>query len=337
MRSRRVLGIGVGVLLAATASIYLLNAPWLAPRMTGAPKIMAHRGIHQDFDRTGLTNETCTATRIREPIAPEIENTIGSMRAAFDLGADVVELDVHPTTDGQFAVFHDWTLDCRTDGHGETRAHDMSYLKTLDVGYGYTADGGKTFPLRGKGAGLMPSFADVMKALPGRQFLVNFKSNDPTEGRLFAALVRANPSWRNSIWAVYGGERPTREAIKGVNGLQGFTLDSVKGCLLPYLLLGWSGYVPPACNHAIVPVPINYTWMIWGWPDRFVDRMTSAGSIVLLRGPYGSADSSDGIDQPKYADRIPLGFPGYVWTNDINVVLASRAFAARADKTTPRQ
>ena len=37
------------------------------------------------------------------------------MRAAFAAGADIVELDIHPTTDGQFAVFHDWTLDCRTE------------------------------------------------------------------------------------------------------------------------------------------------------------------------------------------------------------------------------
>jgi len=330
MRLRRVLGIGVGVLLAVAASIYLLNAPWLAPRMSGTPKIMAHRGIHQNFDRVGLERDTCTATRIREPIVSEIENTIGSMRAAFELGADVVELDVHPTTDGQFAVFHDWTLDCRTEGTGETRSHDMAYLKTLDVGYGYTADGGKTFPLRGEGVGLMPSFAEVMTAFPGRRFLVNFKSNDPAEGQKFAALLRANPSWQPSIWAVYGGDRPTEEAVKGVEGLQGFAVNSVKSCLLPYLLLGWSGLVPAACENTIVPVPINYTWLMWGWPNRFVDRMTRAGSAVLLVGPYRSADSSDGIDEPRYAEQIPEGFPGYVWTNDINVLLTSRAFAVRA-------
>ena len=44
------------------------------------------------------------------------------MRAAFDSGADVVELDVHLTPDGKFAVFHDWTLDCRTDGIRRHRA-----------------------------------------------------------------------------------------------------------------------------------------------------------------------------------------------------------------------
>jgi glycerophosphoryl diester phosphodiesterase len=327
--NRRHLGIAVGAVALAVASIHLLNVPWLAPRMAGTPRIMAHRGIHQDFDRVGLTNESCTATRIREPVAPEIENTIASMRAAFEHGADVVEIDVHPTADGQFAVFHDWTLDCRTEGHGETRAYDMAYLKTLDVGYGYTADGGKTFPLRGKGVGLMPSFSDVMTAFPARQFLVNFKSNDPAEGQRFANLVAANPAWRGSLWAVYGGERPTQEAEEGVPGLKGFTFGSVKSCLLPYLLLGWSGTVPDACHDTVVPLPINYAWLMWGWPDRFVDRMTQAGSTILLRGPYGSPDDSDGIDRPKYAVLIPEGFPGYVWTNDMDVLLASPAFAGR--------
>ncbi|WP_157209922.1 glycerophosphodiester phosphodiesterase family protein [Marinimicrobium agarilyticum] len=40
------------------------------------------------------------------------------MRAAFAAGAGVVELDVHPATDGYFAVMHDWMLDCRTEGMG---------------------------------------------------------------------------------------------------------------------------------------------------------------------------------------------------------------------------
>ena len=164
MRLRRILGIGAGILMVAGLWIYLLNAPWLGPALAGTPKIMAHRGVHQDFDRVGLTNDSCTATESASRSRRRSKIRSNSMRAAFELGADAVELDVHPTTDVQFAVFHDWTLDCRTEGHGETRAHDMAYLKTLDVGYGYSADGGRTFPLRGKGIGLMPSFADVMQA-----------------------------------------------------------------------------------------------------------------------------------------------------------------------------
>jgi glycerophosphoryl diester phosphodiesterase len=77
-------------------------------------------------------------------------------------GAGIVELDVHPTSDGQIAVFHDWTLECRTDGHGVTREHNLADLKQLDVGYGYTSDDGKTYPLRGTGVGLLPSLDECM-------------------------------------------------------------------------------------------------------------------------------------------------------------------------------
>jgi glycerophosphoryl diester phosphodiesterase len=122
--------------LAAMALLYVCNASWLAPSLSGSLQLLAHRGVHQDFDRRGLTSDGCTATRIRKPIAPEIESTLASMRAAFELGASVVELDIHPMTDSEFAVFHDWTLDCRTEGTGLTRERSMRYLKTLDIGCG---------------------------------------------------------------------------------------------------------------------------------------------------------------------------------------------------------
>lgn len=331
MRLRRPLLALGAPLLVLICGVYLLNASWLAPVPEGGPKLLAHRGVHQGFDLAGVTNDTCTATRIREPIAPEIENTLASMRAAFALGADVVELDVHPTTDGQFAVFHDWTLDCRTEGHGETRASAMAYLKTLDVGFGYTADGGKTFPLRGKGIGLMPSLAEVMNAFPTGHFLVNFKSNEAREGDMLASMLAANPSWRPAVFGVYGGGPPTEAALAQIDGLRGYTLASIRNCLLPYIGLGWSGFVPTACRQAIVPVPDNVAPWLWGWPNRFLDRMAGAGSTVLLLGPYASGDAgSSGIDTAEAAAAVPPHFNGYVWTNEIGLVaplLKSRGVA----------
>lgn len=308
-------------IIVIAGAVYFLNASWLAPTPAETPRLLAHRGVHQNFDLAGVTNDTCTATRIRAPIAPEIENTLASMQAAFSLGADVIELDVQPTTDGQFAIFHDWTLDCRTEGTGETRAHDMAYLKTLDIGYGYTADGGKTFPLRGKGIGLMPSFAEVMTAFPEGHFLVNYKSNEAREGDMLADMLAAHPQWRNAVWGVYGGGPPTEEAIRRVPGLRGYTLSSIKACLLPYLGLGWSGFIPQACRHAIVPVPVNFAGWLWGWPYRFLDRMRSVGSEVLLLGPYNPGDAgSSGIDTVAEAALVPAHFDGYVWTNEIETI-----------------
>src|SRR3569833_348118 len=178
-------------LVVVIGALYLWNASWLAPDPGDDVRIIAHRGLHQNFDLAGVKNDTCTATRIREPIVPEIENTMPAMQAAFAATADVVELDVHPTTDGHFAVFHDWTLDCRTNGKGETRSHDLVYLKTLDVGYGYTADSGKTFPLRGTGVGMLPALEDVQTAMPDKHFIINFKSNEAREGDMLGAFVAA--------------------------------------------------------------------------------------------------------------------------------------------------
>lgn len=303
-------------------ALYLINASWLAaPPVNAKVRLIAHRGLHQNFDFAGVSNDTCTATRIRAPIAPEIENTIASIRAAFAAGADVVEIDVHPTTDGKFAVFHDWTLDCRTNGKGLTRAHSMTYLKTLDVGYGYTADGGKTFPLRGHGVGMMPTLNEVLRAFPRRRFLINYKSKDMREGDLLAALLRAHPEWRDEIWGVYGDDAPTGRTIGLIKGLKGYSLSSIKRCLFPYVVLGWSGYMPNGCRETILPLPINLAPWLWGWPRRFEARMAAAESIIVLFGPYERGDAgSSGIDGREQVELIPIGFDGYVSTNRIDSV-----------------
>src|SRR5690606_31176399 len=93
-------GIAIAPAVVA-AAVWLWNTSWLAPKPHGAPRLIAHRGVHQTYNREGLTNETCTAERIHPPEHGLIENTLPSMQAAFAAGADIVELDVHPTTDGR--------------------------------------------------------------------------------------------------------------------------------------------------------------------------------------------------------------------------------------------
>ncbi|MCO6178059.1 glycerophosphodiester phosphodiesterase family protein [Ciceribacter sp. RN22] len=283
-----------------------------------APRLLAHRGQHQMFDREGLTAETCTAGRIRPPEHAFLENTVPSMRAAFDAGAAVVELDVHLTPDGAFAVFHDWTLDCRTEANGVTEDTPMTRLKQLDIGHGYTADGGKTFPFRGQGIGMMPTLTEALDALPEGRFLVNFKSRRAEEGDALARLLTSHPAYRKAVFAVYGGGEPTEAAIAATPGLKGYTARSAKDCLLGYLALGWSGYVPEACRDTLVPVPVNYAFLLWGWPEKFYNRMQAAGSDVILLGAYEKGDTgSAGIDDVATWRMVPAGFPGFIWTNRI--------------------
>jgi glycerophosphoryl diester phosphodiesterase len=312
--SRTFLAIAAAVVLAA-AAVWLNNTSVLhGPSPSDAPKVLAHRGVHQTFPPGNLDNDTCTAALIAPPRHDFLENTIASMRAAFDGGADIVELDVHLTPDGKFAVFHDWTLECRTDGAGVTEQTPFSTLKTLDIGYGYTADGGKTFPFRGRGKGLMPELTEVLAAFPGRKFLVNYKSRRAEEGTALAALLATHGEFRASIFGVYGGSEPTRAAIAAVPGLRGYDKQSLKDCVIRYAALGWSGYVPAACRNTIVALPSNIARWMWGWPHRYVLRMQAAGTDVILLGPW-SGGASAGIDGADQLPLVPERFGGIVWTN----------------------
>lgn len=316
-------------LIALTVSVYVLNASWrVAPPANPQVDLIAHRGVHQTFPRDGLDNDTCTAQRIYPPEHTYIENTLQSMRAAFAAGADIVELDVHPTTDGQFAVMHDWTIDCRTEGKGETRSHAMAYLKTLDIGYGYTADGGATYPLRGSGVGQMPELREVLSAMPDRQFLVNFKSREIREGDMLAALLTEHPEWRSAIWGAYGGDEPTYRAAELMDGLAVWSRRGLMDCLLQYEALGWTGYMPEACRNTKVMLPLNIAPFVWGWPNLFLERIGNAGSEVILLGPFGAGDpGTAGIDTLEQLAQVPDAFDGYLWTNRIEII--GPAFAAR--------
>lgn len=313
MRMRRVAALTAAL---AVGAVFLLNSNLFVEPAGRQPTLLAHRGIAQRFDERDLRNDTCTAARMLPPTHAFLENTLPSIRASIAAGADLVEVDVHPTTDGQFAVFHDWTVDCRTEGRGETRSHTMAALKKLDIGYGYTADGGKTFPFRGQGVGLMPSLDEVLRVFPNQRLVINVKSRDPAEGRQLAAALSALPPARRAGLVVYGGDEPVAEVRNRLTDVRTASRASLKSCLIRYLLVGWSGHVPQACRRAMVLVPVNAAPFMWGWPHRFVQRMEAAGSEVFVVGPYGGGFTT-GIDTAQDLARLPADYMGGIWTNEI--------------------
>lgn len=322
------------VLLVVAAAIYLLNASWLAPVQSGKPVFLAHRGVHQTYHRDNLKSDTCTATRIHAPAHSFLENTLPSMEAAFRAGADIVEFDIHPTTDGHFAVFHDWTLDCRTESSGVTRQKTLAELQQLDIGYGYTADGGKTFPFRGKGIGLMPSLDDVLERFPDRRFLINIKSNDPEEGKQLAARLARLPDDQLKRLMAYGGDRPISELRARLPALVVMSKQSLMACGLRYLALGWSDYVPQSCARSILLVPANIAPWIWGWPDRLIARMNRVGTAVFVIGNMDGIDGTSGIDSLEQARSLPQRHNLGIWTNRIEA-LAPLAAATRQPSGRP--
>ncbi|CAH1195726.1 hypothetical protein PAECIP111891_00728 [Paenibacillus allorhizoplanae] len=307
----------VWVLLILMLFIYMNNTSLLAKERTGSPFLMAHRGLAQTFHTEELKNDTCTAERIFEPEHPYLENTIPSMQAAFDAGADEVEFDIHMTKDDQFAVFHDWTLDCRTNVKGQSKDYTMAELKKVDIGYGYTADNGKSYPFRGKGIGLMPSFNEVLTQFADKMLLIHIKTDDRKEGNLLAEMLAKLSPERRSQLTIYGGDLPISIVKEKLPDMRVISVDTMKNCLLPYLAYGWTGRIPASCEHIQIHIPEKLAPLLWGWPNKFLNRMDKVDTRVIVVGGNGS-EFSTGFDTPADLERLPASYSGGIWTNRID-------------------
>ena len=116
--------------------------PWRTFLLLGACAIAgcSERGTSQVDQRspegmkqpTGSLGFALIAHRGDSAAAPE--NTLRAIALAFDLGADMVEVDVHVSRDGVPVIIHDDTLEATTNGHGRVADHTLAELKTLDAG-----------------------------------------------------------------------------------------------------------------------------------------------------------------------------------------------------------
>ena len=233
----------------------------------------------------------------------------------FAAGADIVELDVHPTTDGHFAVFHDWTLDCRTDGHGGTREHSLAELKKLDIGHGYTADGGRPFRSAARVSACCPRSTRCSATFPTSASSSTSRATIPTKAGGSPRLKSLPPQQLQRLM-VYGGALPVAAARQLLNiPTMSGAAEALPDPLFP---LGWSGYVPSDCERSVLLVPVNYAPWLWGWPDRFLNRMNVmarlSSSLAVTTARISPAESID----PDDLALLPVGFAGGIWTNRID-------------------
>lgn len=110
----------------------ILAAALFLPTLLNAGEIIGHRGIP-----------------VRIP-----ENTLESMRAAYEYGADVVEMDVRLSADGKAVIMHDEDVSRTTGSTGRVDAMTLAQLKSLDAA-------GAVSAFRGKGYKI-PTLAEAM-------------------------------------------------------------------------------------------------------------------------------------------------------------------------------
>jgi glycerophosphoryl diester phosphodiesterase len=248
-------------------------------------EIIAHRGVHHDFHRENLNNHTCTASRIYKPTHEYLENTVESIQAAFEYGATMVEIDIRPTKDKKLVVFHDFELECRTDGRGKIWEHSLEDLRKLDIGYGYSYDDGKTYPFRGKGVGMIRTLDEILKQFPNKRFLIDNKSGNDIEvaQMIVDSLLRLPEEQQRNIflWAQDEAYEYIHAAIPDVTRL--LLPRSYQKMFFKSYILGFGlGAIGTEYKNQGLGLPIEYTKYIWGWPYRFLSKVNDAEARFYL-------------------------------------------------------
>lgn len=68
------------------------------------------------------------------------ENTLAAFSKAIEAGADMIELDVHESKDGELVVIHESDLRRTTNGSGRVGDLTLEELKRLDAGISFSAE-----------------------------------------------------------------------------------------------------------------------------------------------------------------------------------------------------
>ena len=102
---------------------------------------------------------------------------------------DIVEIDVHLSSDGVPVVAHDPTLERCTDGAGAIAETPWAKLQTFDAGYRFSIDGGRSHPFRGQSVRI-PSLQQVLGELAGTRFNIELKCEEPGAELVFADCIR---------------------------------------------------------------------------------------------------------------------------------------------------
>jgi glycerophosphoryl diester phosphodiesterase len=128
--------------------------------------------------------------------------TMYAFKRSLQVGADMLELDIGVTKDGQVVVMHDTTVDRTTNGHGTVASFTLKQLRELDAAYWFSGGANayshtrarKAYHLRGVATGKrrppkgftkadfrVPTLREVLRAFPDTPINVEIKGRTKAE------------------------------------------------------------------------------------------------------------------------------------------------------------
>ena len=227
--------------------------PWL---VNGAdPLNFAHRGGVRDFP----------------------ENTLYAYAEAALAGADVLEMDVYQSKDGELVILHDLTVDRTTDGSGAVADLTLAELRALDAAYWFVQGEGtprgrpeEDYLFRGIATGdkppppgysaedfRIPTLEEALARFPRELINLELKPDDG-EGNYEAQMAELLQRYGRSTDVIAGSfQGPVTRLFKEFAPCVYSYIPLDQGLEIGLDFLFGSGVMPPVPEHISWQVPPN--------------------------------------------------------------------------------
>jgi glycerophosphoryl diester phosphodiesterase len=241
-------------------------------------------------------------------------NTLYAFRRAVADGADMLELDIGVSRDGEVVVLHDTTLERTTNGRGTVASKTLRALRRLDAAYWFGKGGGDPYArdrpraayrFRGVATGerrpprgatradfRIPTLREVLRAFPRTPINVEIKGRTKAEApaeyvRNAEALARVLRGAARRDLIVVSFQQPAVDRFHAL--VPGISVAPGIGGTAAWLLAGGS----PGSGVAAFQLPITYRL-----GDETVSVTTAANVARAHREGYAwhtwLSDDTDG-------------------------------------------
>lgn len=185
------------------------------------------------------------------------ENTFEAFDHAVELQVDVLEIDVRTTSDGEFVVIHDSTVDRTTNGTGKVIELSLADVKRLDAAFRFTRDGGLMFPYRGTGV-TVPTLSETLERYSGKNINIELKQVSGEKASELCEMLRTRIEPTKTVIASGSGEflYPFREACPEYTTSATFT--EVLDFLTRYKLGVVASYSP---SMKLLQIPAGFRYL----------------------------------------------------------------------------
>jgi glycerophosphoryl diester phosphodiesterase len=194
-------------------------------------------------------------------------NTLAAMRAALDVGATALELDLHATSDGRLVVCHDPTVDRTTNGSGVIAKMTLAQVRSLDAAWWFvpgeevcTGLAAEAYPFRGRAphdpSYAIPTLEEVLEAFPGVLLNLDIKQTAPAVAPYEATLARVLAEHERVDDVIVASFNPRSLAAFSALAPQVATAAASRAIALIWLA-GRLGCRPLPTRHRAIQVPLK--------------------------------------------------------------------------------